>query len=156
MAGVTSGVPHGSVLGSCLFLLYINDLSNSLTSTVRLFAGDTIAYLTVSSQEVAEVLQHDLDKLAEWEKTWQVEFHLGKCQVLRVTRNRDHIVGASYCLHGHELETVKSAKYSGVTMQPVLRWISHISNLTKKANATQGFLLKVPSPKLKEKALQLA
>ena len=46
---VTSGVPQGFVLGPCLFLLYINDLANELESTVRLFADDTIAYLTVDS-----------------------------------------------------------------------------------------------------------
>jgi hypothetical protein len=42
-------------------------MPDGIQSTVRLFADDTIAYVTISSDADAANLQQDLDKLAEWE-----------------------------------------------------------------------------------------
>ena len=41
---VISSVPQGTVLGPLLFLSYINDLRDRLSSDVRLFADDLILY----------------------------------------------------------------------------------------------------------------
>ena len=112
----SSVVPQGSVLGPCLFLFFhINDMPLSIESTVRLFADDTIAYLTITSESDHQVLQDDLDKLAKWEKTWKMSFHPDKCQVLtisRKTKTSEH----QYRLHGHVLERVKSVKYLGINI----------------------------------------
>ena len=57
---VGSGIPHGSVLGPILFVAYINDLPESVSSDVRLFADDTKIYRRIYTLDDYEDLQNRL------------------------------------------------------------------------------------------------
>ena len=151
---VESGVPQGSVLGPSLFLFYINDMPANIKGTVRLFADDTIAYITISNDTDANNLQQDLDNLAEWETTWLMKFHPEKCNILTISKKRTTIT-RNYILHGHTLERLTSAKYLGVTITSDLKWGEHVNNICKKANKTIGFLkrnINISNKTIKEKA----
>ena len=56
---VTSGVPQDTVTGRLLFFILINDLSESITSSVKLFADDCLVYRTIHSSNDAIQLQED-------------------------------------------------------------------------------------------------
>ena len=138
---VSSGVPQDSVLGPILYLVFINDLPEKLTSQVRLFADDTAVYLTTGGLDDGTVLQNDLDKLSLWESQWDMEFNASKCQVVRVTTARKAI-NTVYTLHGQILEVVTSAKYFGVDISSGQSWNSHIDRITGNANRTLGYILR--------------
>ena len=98
-------------------------------------------------------LQHDLTRLANCEKRWQMEFHPEKCQVLRVSKKtKASTICHDYILHGHTLEVVDNVKYLGVTISGNLKWDVHVSHITNKANSTLAVLkhnVRVSSQSLK-------
>ena len=138
---VSSGVPQGTVLGPLLFLAYINDLPDCLSagSCVRLFADDSVVYRVINNIDDAVKLQQDLDALQAWERRWLMEFHPGKCQVLSITKRRNPIRYA-YTIHGHQLDTVPSARYLGVELTDSLSWNKHIESTSMKGMRALGFL----------------
>ena len=54
---------------------------------MRLFADNTIVYLTIKSHASAQSLQEDLHNLELWEKEWSMEFNPDKCEVFPYTLN---------------------------------------------------------------------
>jgi hypothetical protein len=77
---VTCGIPQGSILGPLLFLIYINDLPNSLEySSAPMFADDTT--LTASGKSIpdAEVaINYDLANVKQWLSSNKLSLNLIK------------------------------------------------------------------------------
>ena len=139
LTGVSSGVPQGTVLTPLLFLCFINDLPNRITSKIKLYADDVLLYTTIHSQDDCHRLQQDLNTLEQWAADWKMSFNLQKCEFLRIT-NKKHPILAQYTLQSKTIKEVTHAKYLGVTIDKNLSWSEHIKQITKKANNTKCFL----------------
>ena len=133
---VESGVPQGTVLGPILFLCHINDLPDSVKSTVRLFADDCLLYRPISNQRDHMQLQEDLRSLESWAATWGMRFNAKKCYVMSMNCKSSRF----YQLDNHILQQVKENPYLGVLLSDNLQFDTHISNICKKAASTLGFL----------------
>ena len=75
-ADVNAGVPQGSILGPLLFLIYINDLADGLSSNAKLFADDTSLFSVVhNANTTAKELNNDLVKISRWGYQWKMSFN---------------------------------------------------------------------------------
>ena len=81
---VTSGILQGSVLGPILFIIYINDLPETVKSMVHMFPDDTEIYRKMATENDCDELQKDLDILQEWLNKWLLSFNANKWKVMRL------------------------------------------------------------------------
>ena len=134
---VTSGIPQGSVLGPTLFLLYINDISESTDSWLKIFADDTKIFRAITNQSDNLELQADLDRLLEWTVKWQLPFNIAKCKVIHYgTRNPNY----KYILNNTDIQEDTTEKDLGITFDNNLKFSSHIRLIVAKANSRVGIL----------------
>ena len=134
---VTSGVPQGSVLGPILFLAYINDIDEVVSSGVRLFADDCVCYRVIDSISHCNQLQDDIKNLGQWAERWGMRFQPVKCNIMSVTRKRNPI-RFDYVLNGVQLVRVDCIKYLGVMITQDLNWARHIQSVCNKGNRILG------------------
>ena len=137
---VTSGVPQGTILGPIVFLIYINDFLNGISSPTKLFADDTKVYRgLIDLEKDKQILQSDLDRMTEWTNTWQLHFNSDKCEVMRITHQKD-ISLPDYNLSGKKLKVVNEFKDLGVIMTSNLSWSNQVASSVKKSNRILGLI----------------
>lgn len=138
---VSSGVPQGSVCGPLLFILYINDLIDSINSSKVYFADDGTIYKKIETKEDQLELNRELIRVQEWCVRWKMEVNWGKTHLINFTKKRqENVHNHVYTVEGITINKCKEIKMLGVTIRDDLKWTSHIDNICKKANS-QIYLL---------------
>ena len=108
-----------------MFLVYINDINENITSSIQLFADDCVIYKTVSSMQEAEQLQDYLRKICEWTNKWQMKLNVDKYTILRCTRSQTPIQYV-YTLMDCNLDVKRLHTYLGVEIDNTMCHGHHI------------------------------
>ena len=135
---VLSGIPQGSVLGPLLFVIYVNELPETVKSTVYLFADDTKIFCSITDHNDPKNLQDDLNILQKWSNTWLLKFHPDKCKRMTIGKPNE-FTDIIYTLDKngtiHNLENVEQEKDIGVIIDSNLEFDKHINAKINKANS---------------------
>lgn len=133
------GVPQGSVLGPLLFILYTNDLPNTLSnSKAILFADDTTIYY--SNKDIKTLytnINKDLIVLNDWFKTNKLSLNVSKTQYILFNKKRQtHINEELKILIGQEnVNKVECTKFLGLFIDQNLDWNKHIQHCKSKISS---------------------
>ena len=83
LGAVKSGAPHGSVLCPLLFLIYVSDYTDDISSNVILSVDDTKLSSRVERHEDCHTMQEYINKLVNWSEKWLMRFNTEICKGLQ-------------------------------------------------------------------------
>ena len=137
---VLSGVPQGSVLGPCLFLIYINDITYAAKENckVRLFADDVKVY-TDDFKGNFRNLSNTLTEISRWSSAWQLFPSIHKCKSITFGKNN---INQPYFLNESQIIKVTSLSDIGITFSSDLKFSLHCHSIASKALSRAYTVLK--------------
>ena len=145
---VKCGIPQGSNLGPLLFLLYINDLPNCLTSSsTSMFADDTnISTQGTTEYEIQERLNADLENVHQWLVANKLTLNKQKTEYMIIgSRQRisNIITDPKIELGESVIKRVNKSKTLGIIIDEHLSWNDQIQNVVTKVSKGIGMLRRI-------------
>ncbi len=133
---INAGVAQGSLLGPLMFLLYINDLPDNISSNMFLYADDSSIYRSFDHNNFHNPLlelQNDLEKIAKWSQTWGLDFKASKSwDVTFHSANKKPPVTPLLTLNNSIIPKTATHKHLGVILDENLNFKAHIDDLSRR------------------------
>ena len=130
-----------------LFSIYINDLSDDLTTNVKLFADGTSHFSLVHNMNTSTTnLNNDLKKNKNWAIQWKMNFNPGPCKQaqefifsIKLQKTNHNQVFFNH----NSLKQVPSQKHLGMYLYTKFNFQEHLNKVLSKVNKTIGLLRKL-------------
>ena len=134
---IKAGVPQGSILGPLLFLVYINDLPEGLTTSAKLFADDTSLFSVVHDSAASTAfLNDDLLKISRWAYQWKMIFNPDASkQAQEIVFSRKANASNHETVYFNNVPVVRKniQKHLGLFLDSKLSFFDYINQKIKKA-----------------------
>ena len=141
---MTCGVPQGSILGPLLFILYINDLPDSINlCNILLYADDTALYYSHGDpSEIETVLNRELSVISKWFQSNRLTLNAKKtkCMLFGTSKRLKNSNRLVIKIADETIEHVNVFKYLGVYLDSVLSFSDHFDHLSSKINSRLAIL----------------
>ena len=146
-ADVNTGAPEGSILGPLLFLVYINDLADGLSSNTALFADDTSLFSVVHNVNTTpNELNDDLVKISGWAYQWKMSFNSDpskQAQEAIFSRKTKKDFHPPLAFNNNNVLETDLQKPLGIVLNSRLSFEDHLKMILNQANKTIGLLRKL-------------
>ena len=129
-----------------MFLVYINDIVNSTSSTPRLFADDTCLIVNSDSlSNLKSTINLEIIRILKWVNANKLTINPSKSNIIIVPPKINRSVDDSIIvtINSTPVAIVREAKYLGIIIDNKLTFGPHIAHLEVKLSRSVGILSKL-------------
>ena len=132
LRAITCGIPQGSILGSLLFVIYMNDIVHeSSVMKIILFADDTNLLLNSTNlNDLIATANTEIQKISDQLKINKLSLNIKKTHfILFHFRQKKITLDFELKIDNSEVEKATFTKFLGVVLQENLSWKKEINLL---------------------------
>ena len=125
-----------------MFLIYINDLPDGLTSICKIFADDTSLLSKAINKKKSEIEPNkDLKLVSQWAYQWKMLFNpdpTNQATEVCFSHKRDNVPHDPLNFNNNKIQSAPAQKHLGLILDSKFDFNQHIDDKTNKCTKTIG------------------